>query len=322
MLEFREWATKHYKLNLIVKINDGGARARRRLRDARSRDGDARVENGRAAAGDGGTQMGRTDHRHPPRRRSDAREGALFFAAQRAIRMGLQGSAAGVLGTIRDGSAQRANTSACSRCSIGPRVDIWRYIQRENIPIPKMYFARERQTFSLVRLQPDHEADRKQRRQRSTRSSPNWKRRERASAPAARRIITSATRCRSCARRDSCERTKAQRLKVVFVGHVDHGKSTLIGRILHDTDSLPEGKIDSIQKACAAEGMEFEYAFLLDALARGAGAEHHDRYDADSVSDGAAAIHDHRRAGAQGVSEEHDHRRVERRRGHSRDRGE
>jgi bifunctional enzyme CysN/CysC len=56
------------------------------------------------------------------------------------------------------------------------------------------------------------------------------------------------------------------KLRVVFVGHVDHGKSTLIGRILHDTGSLPEGKIEEIKKACAAEGMEFEYAFLLDAL--------------------------------------------------------
>jgi bifunctional enzyme CysN/CysC len=56
------------------------------------------------------------------------------------------------------------------------------------------------------------------------------------------------------------------KLKVVFVGHVDHGKSTLIGRILHDTGSLPEGKIDEIKKACGAEGMEFEFAFLLDAL--------------------------------------------------------
>src|SRR5437773_7749422 len=56
------------------------------------------------------------------------------------------------------------------------------------------------------------------------------------------------------------------KLRVVFVGHVDHGKSTLIGRILHDTGSLPEGKIELIQKASAAEGMEFEFAFLLDAL--------------------------------------------------------
>lgn len=58
----------------------------------------------------------------------------------------------------------------------------------------------------------------------------------------------------------------ASPLRVVFVGHVDHGKSTLIGRILHDTDSLPEGKIDMVKKACAAEGMEFEFAFVLDAL--------------------------------------------------------
>jgi len=55
-------------------------------------------------------------------------------------------------------------------------------------------------------------------------------------------------------------------LRVVFAGHVDHGKSTLIGRVLHDTDSLPDGKMDMVKKACAAEGMEFEFAFLLDAL--------------------------------------------------------
>ena len=55
-------------------------------------------------------------------------------------------------------------------------------------------------------------------------------------------------------------------LYLVVVGHVDHGKSTLIGRILFDTQSVPEGKAERIQAACKAEGMEFEYAFLMDAL--------------------------------------------------------
>lgn len=59
---------------------------------------------------------------------------------------------------------------------------------------------------------------------------------------------------------------ESQRLKIVIVGHVDHGKSTLIGRLFYDTNSLPDGKVESIRKACEAEGMEFEYAFLLDAL--------------------------------------------------------
>ena len=30
---------------------------------------------------------------------------------------------------------------------------------------------------------------------------------------------------------------------IVIVGHVDHGKSTLVGRLLHDTNSLPDSKI-------------------------------------------------------------------------------
>ena len=40
---------------------------------------------------------------------------------------------------------------------------------------------------------------------------------------------------------------QTSRLRVVFVGHVDHGKSTLIGRIFFDTNSLPDGKVEQIQ---------------------------------------------------------------------------
>jgi bifunctional enzyme CysN/CysC len=56
-------------------------------------------------------------------------------------------------------------------------------------------------------------------------------------------------------------------VKIVFVGHVDHGKSTLIGRILEATTSLPEGKIEALRASCKAQGQQFEYAFVLDALA-------------------------------------------------------
>lgn len=37
-------------------------------------------------------------------------------------------------------------------------------------------------------------------------------------------------------------------LKIVVVGHVDHGKSTVIGRLLYDTNSLPEGTVNRVKK--------------------------------------------------------------------------
>ena len=55
-------------------------------------------------------------------------------------------------------------------------------------------------------------------------------------------------------------------LKIVIVGHVDHGKSTLVGRLIHDTGSLPEGKVEEIRDMCDHRGMPFEWAFLMDAL--------------------------------------------------------
>ncbi|MAI59864.1 MAG: adenylyl-sulfate kinase [Rickettsiales bacterium] len=54
--------------------------------------------------------------------------------------------------------------------------------------------------------------------------------------------------------------------KVVIVGHVDHGKSSLIGRLMHDLDEVPIGKYEELKTVSEKRGMEFEYAFLLDAL--------------------------------------------------------
>jgi len=55
-------------------------------------------------------------------------------------------------------------------------------------------------------------------------------------------------------------------MNVVFVGHVDHGKSTLVGRLLADTGTLGDGKLEKVQAICKQQGKQFEYAFLLDAL--------------------------------------------------------
>jgi bifunctional enzyme CysN/CysC len=60
--------------------------------------------------------------------------------------------------------------------------------------------------------------------------------------------------------------TEHDLMRIVIVGHVDHGKSTLVGRLFHDTGSLPDGKLEQIQAMCERRGMPFEWAFLMDAF--------------------------------------------------------
>src|SRR6056297_3964322 len=61
-------------------------------------------------------------------------------------------------------------------------------------------------------------------------------------------------------------RREKEDMNLVFVGHVDHGKSTIIGRMLADTDSLPDGKLEQVKENCKRNSKPFEFAFLLDAL--------------------------------------------------------
>jgi bifunctional enzyme CysN/CysC len=60
--------------------------------------------------------------------------------------------------------------------------------------------------------------------------------------------------------------TTRQLVRIVIVGHVDHGKSTLVGRLLFETGSLAEGKLEMLKAVSARRGMPFEWSFLLDAL--------------------------------------------------------
>ena len=54
--------------------------------------------------------------------------------------------------------------------------------------------------------------------------------------------------------------------RIVIVGHVDHGKSSLIGRLMYELDQLPAGTYEELKKVSKKRGMEFEFAFLLDSL--------------------------------------------------------
>jgi bifunctional enzyme CysN/CysC len=60
--------------------------------------------------------------------------------------------------------------------------------------------------------------------------------------------------------------TPHPQLRLVIVGHVDHGKSTFVGRLFHDTGSLPEGKLEHLHAVAARRGADFEWANLMDAL--------------------------------------------------------
>jgi len=57
-----------------------------------------------------------------------------------------------------------------------------------------------------------------------------------------------------------------ENLHFVAAGHVDHGKSTLIGRLLYDTNSLPPDKIEEVRKMGEQYQGQPEFAFVMDQL--------------------------------------------------------
>jgi len=60
--------------------------------------------------------------------------------------------------------------------------------------------------------------------------------------------------------------TEFQQRKIVIVGHVDHGKSTLLGRLLMDFGKVPQQTIEKVRKTCESRGVQLEPAFFLDAF--------------------------------------------------------
>src|ERR1700761_250384 len=55
-------------------------------------------------------------------------------------------------------------------------------------------------------------------------------------------------------------------LRVVIVGNVDHGKSTLIGRLLNESGALGADSVAAVAEMSRKRGVDFEWAFVTDAL--------------------------------------------------------
>jgi len=54
-------------------------------------------------------------------------------------------------------------------------------------------------------------------------------------------------------------------LNLVFIGHVDHGKSTTVGRILFDTGNIDPHELENLKKEAERLGKAtFEFAFVMD----------------------------------------------------------
>ena len=100
-------------------------------------------------------------------------------------------------------------------------------------------------------------------------------------------------------------------LRFTTAGSVDDGKSTLIGRLLHDSKAVYEDQLASVKKSRINRSVGTDRFFPADGrIARGTRARHHHRCGLPLFCDSTAEIHHRGHAGARAVHAQHGHRRV------------
>src|SRR6266699_2690675 len=200
--------------------------------------------------------------------------------------MGRARSAAGILGSVQ----RLAAAGRTFAYSSDPALDRSRHLglhQARKYPDHSALSRQRRQALSIARRRRHHQSrgvDRFQHRGNSDRArwhqgagtrGPRARPRNRRRLRAAARRRLSLTDIELSAPMNMIvpnaisampNGTTRPQVRIVIVGHVDHGKSTLVGRLLHETGSLPEGKLEMLKAVSARRGMPFEWSFLLDAL--------------------------------------------------------
>ena len=185
-------------------------------------------------------------------------------------------------------------------------LDVWEYIDQEQLEVPSIYFAHEREVFrrdGMLYAWRDgrradrrrgglhrdgalphgrrHELHRRRRLARAARSRRSSSRSPRRGSPsAARRAPTTASRrprwrtARRPGTSDARARPRARStmtldlLRFTTAGSVDDGKSTLIGRLLYDTKQVFEDQLEHVAQASERRGGEgaLDLALLTDGL--------------------------------------------------------
>ena len=230
-------------------------------------------------------------------------------------------------------------------------LDVWQYIERERLEIPSIYYAHPREvvrrsgllvpvtplTPPQARRDPSKTLsvrfrtvgdmtctcpvestaatlDRDHRRDGARRASPSAAPRAWTTRPPTRRWSGARRKATSDVRdRVTSRFATSELLRFITAGSVDDGKSTLIGRLLHDSKAILEDQLARGREA-HAEARRQERGPLAAHRwpAGGARAGHHHRRRLPLLRHAAAQVHHRRHAGPRAVHPQHGHRRVHR----------
>ena len=236
-------------------------------------------------------QVRRRVRRRPPRRGEGPRQGARLLAARRVLRSGTRAASAPSCGSSTTAGTRPASTSGSSRCPTGPSWTSGSTSPARSIELPEIYFAHEREVFQRDgmwltagewggpkdgetrreaagplphrrrhvlhrrrRLRRHHAGrrDRRDRRLPAHRAGRHPRRRQdvrgRDGRPQARGVLLAMTHDRTEQLAETRPRTL---LRFATAGSVDDGKSTLVGRLLHDSKSVLTDQLEAVEQRLA-----------------------------------------------------------------------